>query len=63
VPEFDYSPTAAAQYLGVHLSTLKRWAREGRVAGFRTPGGHWKFSKADLDAFLAAGRTEPENVA
>lgn len=57
------APAPAADYIGVHVQTLKRWAREGRIGGFRTPGGHWKFAKADLDAFLAAGRTEPETAA
>ncbi len=58
MPEYDLSPSDAATYLGVHEYTLKRWAREGKVTGFRTPGGHWRFSKPDLDAFLTAGRSE-----
>lgn len=57
--DYDLSPAAAAEYLGIHEDTLKRWARDGRIAAFRTPGGWWRFAQADLDAFLEAGRTAP----
>lgn len=54
-PEYDLSPTDAAHLLGVHEDTLKRWAREGKVGAFRTPGGWWRFRRADLDRLVAAG--------
>jgi excisionase family DNA binding protein len=38
----------AARLLGVNESTLRRWADEGSVPYFRTPGGHRRFSEADL---------------
>ena len=34
----------ASALLGVHASTLRRWADGGRVACQRTPGGHRRFS-------------------
>ena len=43
---------AAAGHLGVAKSTLRRWADQGRVPAFYTPGGHRRFRRADLDAFL-----------
>ena len=42
----------AAGYLGVAKGTLRRWADEGRVPAFYTPGGHRRFRRPDLDAFL-----------
>ena len=63
MPDHLLTPTQAADVLGVHVDTLKRWAREGKVVGVRLPGGHWKFTRADLDTFIAAGRTRPETVA
>jgi excisionase family DNA binding protein len=42
----------AAGYLGVARGTLRRWADEGRVPAFYTPGGHRRFRRPDLDAFL-----------
>jgi excisionase family DNA binding protein len=41
----------AAQRLGVHPTTLRRWADSGDVPVMLTPGGHRRFSIADLDHF------------
>jgi excisionase family DNA binding protein len=41
----------AAQRLGVHIATLRRWADNGEIAYTLTPGGHRRFSKADLVEF------------
>jgi excisionase family DNA binding protein len=57
---YDLSPSEAADRLGVHAHTLKRWARDGKIRGFRTPGGHWRFRQADLDEFVASRVREPE---
>lgn len=46
---YTLSPTAAAERLGVHVDTIKRWARAGKIPAWRTPGGWWRFSPADLD--------------
>jgi excisionase family DNA binding protein len=48
--------SAAAEYLGVHSSTLRRWADDSKVPCFRTPGGHRRFRVIDLDTFLASQR-------
>ena len=57
--DYDLSPADAAEVLGVHVETLKRWARDGKVRAWKTPGGWWRFRRADLDALLP----EPERVA
>ncbi len=46
----------ASRFLGVDASTLRLWADAGRIATFRTPGGHRRFSRATLDEFLASSR-------
>lgn len=45
----------ASRLLGVDPDTLRRWADLGRVRAYATPGGHRRFSQADLQR-LAAGR-------
>ncbi len=42
----------AAKYLGVAQSTIRKWSDHGRVPAFYTPGGHRRYKRADLDAFL-----------
>ena len=46
----------AADYLGVHFTTLRRWADDGKVPCIRTPGGRRRFKKAELDAFVKSLR-------
>jgi excisionase family DNA binding protein len=43
----------AAHFLGVHFTTLRRWADAGQVPCIRTPGGRRRFSRTELGAFLA----------
>lgn len=47
----------AADYLGVHFTTLRRWSDAGQVPCIRTPGGRRRFSRAELSAFLAGMRS------
>jgi two-component system chemotaxis response regulator CheY len=42
----------AAKYLGVAQSTIRKWSDTGRVPAFYTPGGHRRYRRMDLDAFL-----------
>jgi excisionase family DNA binding protein len=42
----------ASDLLGIHFTTLRSWADRGQIAVFRTPGGHRRFSLADLRRFL-----------
>lgn len=42
----------AADELGVHFTTLRRWADAGEVPCMRTPGGHRRFRRQDLEAFI-----------
>jgi excisionase family DNA binding protein len=47
----------AASFLGAAQSTVRKWADSGRLPTFYTPGGHRRFRRADLDAFLAGPRS------
>src|SRR5437773_3543518 len=38
--------------LQVNPSSVKKWVNEGRIAAFRTPGGHRRIRVADLVEFL-----------
>jgi excisionase family DNA binding protein len=49
----------AASYLGVAQSTVRKWSDSGRLAAFYTPGGHRRFRRSDLDAFLSGSRSAP----
>lgn len=58
---FDLSPTEAAAIIGCHEDTLKRWAADGKIPAFRTPGRWWRFRRSDIDAFLATPVTVEPN--
>lgn len=47
-----YSLSEAADLLGVHFTTLRRWADQGLIEVMRTPGGKRKFHRTALEAFL-----------
>lgn len=49
----------ATRMLGISASTLRRWADEGRIRTFVTPGGHRRFSRAAIEALLPGGRRVP----
>lgn len=53
---------AAAAIAGVSISTLRRWADEGRVPAFRTPGGHRRFRVADLQRALVPASAHAPSV-
>lgn len=49
----------AARVLGVAIVTLRRWDRFGHLRpAWRTPGGHRRYSTADLNAM--AGKSAPD---
>jgi excisionase family DNA binding protein len=51
----------AATYLGVAQSTIRKWSDSGRLPAFYTPGGHRRFRRGDLDAFLSGSRSAPSH--
>lgn len=54
----------ACQMLGVNASTLRQWTAAGKLRAYRTPGGHRRFSAAELAALSQSGdKSRPSNVA
>ena len=57
LPKPDWlTTTQAAERLGVHPSTIRRWADDGNLPAMVTPGGHRRFAAADLDWMADEGR-------
>ncbi len=48
----------AARILGVHTTTLRRWADNGDIPYLLTPGGHRRFSLQDVEQFAANRKQE-----
>lgn len=46
----------AASSLGVHGTTLRRWADNGQIPFMLTPGGHRRFAISDLNQFATSHR-------
>ena len=49
-----FTSSQAARYLGVSLATIRRWADAGYLRCYRTPGGQRRFSREQLDSFVAS---------
>ena len=56
VPVEWLSLQQASALLGVHPATLRAWSDRGHIASRRTPGGHRRLSRADLEAWLESQR-------
>ncbi|HUI87685.1 MAG TPA: helix-turn-helix domain-containing protein [Anaerolineales bacterium] len=56
----------AAEVLGVHPSTVRKWSDQGALPVHRTQGGHRRYKRAEVELWVQAarpGRTvEPVNV-
>jgi excisionase family DNA binding protein len=46
------TPGEVALMFRVDPKTVTRWASAGRIGSVRTPGGHRRFMKADIDVLL-----------
>jgi len=46
------SISEASQILGVSEATLRQWTDEGKIRAFITPGGHRRFSRAEIRQFM-----------
>jgi len=47
----------AASLAGMSISTIRRWADDGQIPSYRTPGGHRRFRVADVRRALSAAPT------
>ena len=53
------SISEAARILGVSITTLRRWDREGKLVAYRTPAGHRRYDADQLRQMAASH--EPES--
>ncbi len=53
----------ASRLLGISPGTLRRWADEGRIPVFTTPGGHRRFPRQALRALLPSPRPQRPTLA
>lgn len=44
----------AADLLGVSGDTVRRWERAGRISAFRTPTGHRRFYRSEIELIRTA---------
>ncbi len=48
-----------AEYLRVHVSSVRRWSRSGKLTAYRVGGrGDWRYREQDVLAFLYDTRGE-----
>ncbi len=47
-----FTLSEASRILGVHPATIRQWSDEGKLPAFRTPGGHRRFAREDIDRML-----------
>ena len=51
-----FTSSQAASYVGVSQSAIRRWSDSGHLGSHRTPGGQRRFSREQLDCFIASLR-------
>ena len=56
-----YSTFQAAKFLGVSPPTVIKWANDGKIKSYRTPGGHRRILESVLKEFLASYHSEEPN--
>lgn len=54
---------AASRLVGVDPDTLRRWADEGRVEVYLTPGGHRRFRRRSLQRIITRGAHARSTIA
>jgi excisionase family DNA binding protein len=50
-----------ARMFGVNSKTVTRWAKQGKIRSFLTPGGHFRFYRDDVYETAQEGRIEVDD--
>ncbi len=50
------SLSEVSEFLGMHPSTVRVWADQGRLPVHRTQGGHRRFNKSEIDLWMQSQR-------
>lgn len=53
------TPGEVAALFRVDPKTVTRWAASGRITSIRTPGGHRRFRKSEVDRLLRGHDADP----
>lgn len=51
-------PGQVADLFNVSIQTVAKWADDGLLPSFRTPGGQRRFRREDVEEFLTSQRPE-----
>ena len=51
------TPGQVAKKFAVDPKTVTRWAKAGKLAAIRTPGGHRRYRESEVEAFFTQPRT------
>jgi excisionase family DNA binding protein len=54
-PEGLMTPAEVAALFRVVTKTVSRWEREGKLTSIRTPGGHHRYRRAEVEALFKRG--------
>lgn len=49
------TPAEVAARFGVDAKTVARWAKSAKIESLRTPGGHRRYRKTDVDDMASFG--------
>ncbi len=53
------TPAQVADAFQVDVKTVTKWAQAGKLASIRTPGGHRRYRRSDVEKFLDAWTDAP----
>ena len=54
-------PSEAAVRTGVHPNTIRNWIWKRKLRAYRTLGGHWRISEADLERSVELHGSDDNN--
>jgi excisionase family DNA binding protein len=60
--ELLLTPSAAAELLSVSPTTIRLWARNGRLTSVKTPGGHRRFNRDEVLSLLSPSSSGVSNM-
>jgi excisionase family DNA binding protein len=60
--ELLLTPSAAAELLSVSPTTIRLWARNGRLTSVKTPGGHRRFNRDEVLTLLSPSSSDVDST-
>lgn len=52
-------PQEAARLIAVSYPTLKQWIYQGKIKTIKTPGGHHRIPRSEIDRLTGSAETKP----